>query len=174
MKTIIVMMAALLTTGAQAQQNSNLMLYAFEQTVTPGIQKARDIDESGNRIPAKETGPMRNYMLYAVSPSAARLYPVALWLKGTKYGVKQKTVEKTPVTHTDYTNPSNSKYRVLVPETSQKVLELIPTDVFANKEFPAAERLAATNEVVFVFRQGGKFYYKTLPKLTKLEAISLQ
>lgn len=175
MKTLVLMMATWMTVSATAQQNSNsVTLYAFEQPLTPGIQKARDIDESGNRVAANETSPMRNYMLYAVSPSSARLYPVTLWLKGTQYGVKPKAVAKTPVTHTIYANPNNPEKRVLVPETSQKVLELIPTDVYADKAFPAAERLAGTNDVVFVFRQGGKFYYKTLPRVTRLEAVSMQ
>lgn len=174
MKFLLGIMALWLAVGAEAQQNSTITLYAFEQPVTPGIQKARDIDESGNRIPAANEGPMRNYSFYAVSPSAARIYPIALWLKGTEYGVKPKTILKTPVTHTSYANPNSPQTTVLVPETKQKVLELIPTDVYANKKFPAAERLAASNEVVFVFRQNGKIFYKALPRLTKLDVAAMQ
>jgi hypothetical protein len=174
MKMLILLIALLLAVSAPAQQNSNITLYAFEQPVTPGVQKAGDIDESGNRISAENTGPLRNYMLYAVSPSSARLYPVTLWLKGKKYGVKLKTVTETPVTHTNYSNPGSPKTAVLVPETGKKVLELIPTDVYSEKAFPAAESLAASNDVVFVFRQNGKFLYKTLSRLTKLDAAAMQ
>jgi len=54
------------------------------------------------------------------------------------------------------------------------VLQLIPTDVIAGKNYPTAERLATQNEIVFVFKQGGKFYYQTKPELLRLVSAALQ
>lgn len=171
MKLVFAFLAILATIGVSAQQNKNVKLYAYSQKVTPGTQKAPERDENGNRVPAAETSGMYNYMLYAVSSSPARVYPVELWLKGKKYGVSFKTITQTPVTHSAY---GNAEKKVLVPKTSGKVLQLIPTDVYADKEYPKAEKLAGENELVFVYKQNGKFYYQTLPQLTSLAAANLQ
>lgn len=174
MKTFFFLIASLLTLASMAQQNGNLRLYAYYQPVTPGIQKARDIDENGNRVSANETGSTGNYMIYAVPASAARVYPVELWIKGQKYGVSAKTITQTPVTHTNPANPAHPAPVVLVPKTSSKVLQLRPTDAIPGKHFAAAERLAQNNEVVFVYKQAGKFYYQPLAKFSELGAAAMQ
>ena len=156
-----------------AQQSKQVQLYAYEQQVIPGAQKAKDIDGDDNGNSANESGKKYNYFFYAVSASALRMYPVELWVKGKKYGVQFKTVS-SPVTFTDGHIPGNPKTSVLVPKTGNKVLQLIPTDVIAGKNYPTAERLATQNEIVFVFKQGGKFYYQTKPELLRLDAAVLQ
>lgn len=167
------LLAFLLTLAAQAQQRK-VKLYAYSQPVTPGIQKARDIDENGNRVPATAGENGTNLLLYAVSSSPARVYPVALWIRGERHGVRLQAVAKTPVTHTNYNNPQNPKTTVLVPATRSKVLQLVPTDTPDGKEYPAAEKLAGSNDVVFVFKQNGKFFYQPVTKFTTLEAAALQ
>ena len=174
MKTFFFLAASLLTLASMAQQNGKIKLYAYYQPVTPGIQKARDIDESGNRVSANGTGSTGNYMIYAVPASTARIYPVEIWVKGQKYGISMKTITQTPVTHSNPSNPANPKTVVLVPKTSGNVLQLRPTDAVPGKHFAAAERLAQSNELVFVFKQGGKFYYQPLAKIADLDAAAMQ
>lgn len=173
MKILFILLTALLSIRSQAQQNPNVKLYAYSQQVVPGTQKAAERDENGNRLPA-DNGTMYNYMLYAVSASPARVYPVELWLHGKKYGVTIKTISQTPVVHTEFTNPSHPNKKVLVPQTNRKVLQLIPADAAMTKAYPKAERLAASNELVFVYKQNGKFFYQTMSRLTDLATVNLQ
>lgn len=156
-----------------AQQSKQVQLYAYEQQVIPGAQKAKNRDGEDNGGLANNPGKKYNYFFYAVPASALRLYPVELWVKGKKYGVQLKAVS-SPVTITNGHVPGNPKTSVLVPKTGNKVLQLIPTDVVAEKNYPTAEKLAAQNDVVFVFKQGGKFYYQAKPELLQLDAAALQ
>jgi len=168
MKTIYFLLAILITgVSCSAQSKGNIRLYGFEQSVAGG--KAPDINEKGLRV-GKRGG--KNYFLYAVASS--RIYPSEIWVEGTRFGVTTKTIEQTPVEYGDDMNVGSPK-KVLIPKTSQKVVQLIPNASTESKSTGTKARaLAQKNELVVVYKQGGKFYYQTLSRLASLEGAAMQ
>jgi hypothetical protein len=151
-----------------AQEKGKVKLYGYYQPVSAG--KAPEMNpETGLRTSA---GQGKNYFLYAVSSS--RVYPVEIWIEGYRMGVTIKTITTTPVMHGDDANIGSPKQE-LVPQTSQRVTQLVLTQATAEKK-PGnrAKTLAQTNEVVLVYKQDGRFQYSVLPKLTRLGSTAAQ
>lgn len=151
-----------------AQEKGRAKLFGYYQPVSAG--KAPEINpETGLRTSG---GQGKNYFLYAVSSS--RIYPVEIWIEGARLGVTIKTITTTPVLHGDDANIGSPKQE-LVPQTSQRVTQLILTPAAAEKNLgDRARLLAQTNEVVLVYKQDGRFQYSILPKLTRLNSAAAQ
>jgi hypothetical protein len=163
MRSIFFLLFALgLCLAGFGQKKGKVKLYGFKQVVASG--KAPGFDSTTGLRISKESG--RNYYLYAVAPS--RIYPTEMWIDGNHYGVTIKTIEKTPVEIKDEIVVRAPKM-VLVPKTTEKVVQLIPTAAIQSKAASKlAKSLAQTNAIVVVYKQNGKFYYQTLPKLETL------
>ncbi len=169
MKTFFFFLTAIsLGLSAQAQTRGASKLYGFKQYVSGG--KAPDITEgAGTRT---SSGGRKNYFLYAVSPS--RIYPLELWIEGIQYGVSIKSITTTPVEYSDEMNIGSPK-KVLVPKTSQNVIQLILIPPVKGKSVGTkAKTLSRTNEAVVVYKRAGKFYYNTVEKLTDMEGAAMQ
>ena len=82
-------------------------------------------------------------------------------------------IKETPVQYTNI-NARNPEPVTLVPQTTDRVLQLIPTPYTGIKNYPKARQLASSNEVVAVYKQGGAIQYKTLKLLTALGTQSMQ
>lgn len=110
--------------------------------------------------------------MYAAS--TYRIYPAEIWIEGIRYGVSVKPITKTPVEYSDEANIGSPR-SVLVPATSKKIIQLIPISATAAKHMGTmAKSLSATNELVVVYKQGGKFYYNTLKSLSAIESAAMQ
>ncbi|HEU4901619.1 MAG TPA: hypothetical protein VFT06_02480 [Flavisolibacter sp.] len=168
MKTFLFLLTAIsVCASCSAQRKGNIRLYGFEQAVAGG--KAPDRNDKGLRV---SKGGGKNYFLYAVSSS--RIYPTEIWVEGTRFGATIKTIEQTPVEYGDETNIGSPK-KVLIPKTSQKVVQLIPNASTESKEsYARAKNLAQKNELVVVYKQNGRFYYQTLARLTSLNSAAMQ
>lgn len=168
MRIFLFLLAAIsVCASCSAQSKGTIKLYGFEQSVAGG--KAPDINEKGLRV---SKGGGKNYFLYAVSSS--RIYPTEIWLEGTRYGATIKTIEQTPVEYGDEMNIGSPK-KVLVPKTSQKVVQLIPNASTENKASGRkAKSLAQKNGLVVVYKQNGRFYYQVLAHLTSLTGAAMQ
>ena len=167
MKPFLLLSAFVLATlGGRAQTKGTAMLYGYVQQVSKG--KAPEISDG----PQQSSGFGKNYFLYAAS--STRIYPAEIWLNGERYGVGFSTIKATPVEWGNSRNVGSPK-RVLVPKTTQQVLQLELKGQMEEKAIgKAAQSLAKTSAVVLVYKQGGKFYYTTLKKLDELERASLQ
>jgi hypothetical protein len=169
-----IFIALLLLTGstvhAQAASDS---LYGYSQVVTPGIRAARDIDEKGNMV-KKPTEPVYRYFIYLATTSGTRVYPVELWIKGKAFSARSEAVTKTPVMHTNRVMPQHPQKQILVPKTTQNVVALVPIPLVAQKSSAKAKDLAQVNELVVVYKQGGKRHYRVLKELTELGAAAMQ
>lgn len=168
MKAILFfLLAACSSWSGNAQTKGTLKLYGFTQAVSGG--KAPEMDpNTGLRVSG---GAGKNYFLYAVSP--ARIYPSEIWIEGTRFGVDIQSVKETPV---EYSEPGNigAPSKVLIPKTTQKVIQLLPGRAVEVKgTSKKAGSLAKTNELVVVYKQNGKFYYQTLSKLIDLQAAAM-
>ena len=167
----ILFMAAI----SQAQSRPSVKLYGYTQNVIPGTRVKGDVDESGKLVKKEpDSGHMGNYRLYLTGPQSPRLYPIALWIKGERYGVKSETVANTPISVTNYNIPSHPKTTTIVPKTTQKVLLLTPLSSTDAKPLAGAAALAQNNELVVAYKWRGKIYYAALGKLTELEPQAMQ
>ena len=169
MKPILFLFALLLIAIAgSTQEKGTAQLYGYYQAVSRG--RAPEINaETGLRT---SQGQGRNYRLYAVSP--ALIYPAEIWVEGVRMGVTIKTITQTPVEYSDDADLGAAK-KVLVPQTTQQVRQLILTPAVEGKNYgKKAESLAKSNDLVLVYKQGGKFYYTTLKSLSALNSTAAQ
>lgn len=154
--------------AASAQEKGKVKLYGYYQPVSAG--KAPEMNpQTGLRT---SDGQGKNYFLYAVSSS--RIYPVEIWVEGTRMGVTIRTITTTPVMYGDDANIGSPKQE-LVPQTSQQVTQLVLAPAVEGKNAGnRAGALAQAHEVVLVYKQDGKFQYSVLPKLTALGRAAAQ
>ena len=115
-----------------------------------------------------------SYLFYLEGPKKLRIYPVEIWIKGERHGVNTTAVNTTPVEISTGELPQYSKTITLVPKTNNKVIKLDPAVAVNGKDFPKARAKAETNEVVLVYKYGGKFYYAVQNKIKLVEPIVLQ
>lgn len=172
MKHIITAVLSILSFGALAQ--SSTKLYGYRQTVSAGIDAGREIGPDGTMTKAQPKR-MVNYFVYFTTTSKTRLYPVALFIEGVRYDVQSGTVKQTPVLEQRQLLPGQ-KAEVLVPKTTAVVYQLTPSAATtASAKAPtSAKTLARSNALVFVYRQGGKTYTRSLKTFTQLTPEAMQ
>ena len=175
MKSIISLLTLFFFGSAtvQGQTAKNVSLYGFKQPVISGASPKVTYSEGGQENTAPRVSKF-NYMFYIAGPSNTRIYPVEIWLMGKQYGVKSSDIKKTPVVHTNSNIPEFSEAKVLVPKTTKKVLQLHTTTANSQKGLAAAKTKAQSNELVVVYKMGGKFYYAAIKKLTLLDPMAMQ
>lgn len=172
MKYLIILLIVFLGIAGFAQAQNGVKLYGYIQSVTQGVA-GKQLDENGKAV-KKTPSKLYNYFMYLSSASKNRMYPVEIWIKGERLGVKAEAVSTTPVTTVVDDGSMNAKTIVLVPQTTSKVWLLTGTKGPLLKEFPKAKTLAETNELVLVYRLNGKFGYATLKEFQQLSDGAMQ
>lgn len=175
MKSFISLITLLIigSVAVQGQTAKTVSLYAYKQPVVSGAPPKVTYSEGGQENAAPRVSKF-NYFIYIAGPSNLRIYPVEIWLGGKKYGVKSSAVKQTPIQQTNVNIPEYSKPVVLVPKTSKTVLQLTTTTASSQKGLTVAKTLAKSNEVVVVYKMGGKFYYVLAKKMTRLDPMAMQ
>lgn len=165
MKLLLCLTLLVAASGACAQEKGKATLYGFVQSVSKGTQ-AEPVGGGGIQGVAG-----RNYQLYAVT--AGRIYPSEIWVQGVRYGVMPKPV-KLPVEYRDENN-IGSPAKVLVPKTpGQCTLLVLRPAATAKAGGVKGRQLASTNELVLLYKLGGRVYYNTLENLSPLDAAAMQ
>lgn len=154
-----------------AQTNKNVVLYGYSQASVSGAPPKTVIDESGkeNTVAGRSSD---NYFLYLAGPTATRIYPVEIWLKGERYAAKYAPIVKTPVVQEGGNIPGEKV--TLVPKTARRVLKLTTTKAIGNKALAIAKNKAQSNDLVVVYKMNGKLYYAAQKRLKELEAAMRQ
>ncbi len=175
MKSLIILLTLImiLNAAAHAQINKNVILYGYMQPVISGAPPKVSYSEGGQEKTTHRASKY-NYFMYLAGPSNLRIYPTEIWLKGKQYGVSYSAVKKTPVQHTNVNIPEFSKPIVLVPETTKTVLQLGTTTATSPKKLAIVKTKAQYNDLVVVYKMGGKFYYATVKKMAMLEPMAMQ
>jgi hypothetical protein len=164
MKKILIIAAAVFSCMiVQAQTKGSIKIYGFQQPVLGGAAQGNIVNEKGDEVPMVREAKF-NYLVYTAS--AATIIPVEIWLKGKAYAAAPQKVTLPVV----FDNPTMIEKKILVPKSSKKVLQLELRDL-KGKGNTRAKQLAASNQLVVVYKQAGKTYYQTLKKLTELEAV---
>jgi hypothetical protein len=98
--------------------------------------------------------------------------PVEIWIDGEVYSVTVSEVS-SPV---EYSHPTsdNNKPKNLVPKTTRRILQLVPSTNKIQKPTSKGKALSAKNEMVIIYKGENKLYYKALSKLTELEPVTMQ
>ncbi len=157
---------------AACAQAAPVKLYGYAQVVIPGAAPRGDIAEGGQRLPAADYRRW-NYFIYLDNGSGKRVYPLELWIGGKRQGVTFTEVDSTPVTQVNRNITRNPRTVTLVPKTTGKVLQLTPATEPEKKATARAARLATENELVLVYRMGGKTHYRVVQKMERLEPLAL-
>lgn len=173
-KFLLLTFSFVLIGAAAMAQNSKL--YGYSQVVIPGAAAAKRItDDAGNVVERSTEDIKTSYLVYLATTAKTRVYPVEMWIKGEPYSAMPQSVSTTPVSITS--GPvimGRTQKTELVPKTTQKVTQLVPSTYVAAKSNAQAAKLAQQNELVVVYKQGGKTYIKTLKNLTELSPKALQ
>jgi hypothetical protein len=169
MKKIYLILAVLsFAIFVNAQTEGASKLYGYKQVVIPGTVPKKIIEEDGKQT-TLEVKQRYNYFIYLVSSGIVT--PTEVWINGKVYSVTTVDVS-TPVEHQ---NPAQgNKAKLLVPKTSKKTLQLSLSGAELSKPSSKGKTLAAKNELVVIYKGGKKTYYKTVKKLTELDAAEMQ
>lgn len=163
---------AAFTIHAQTGQDQ---LYGFSQVTIPGAAAAKRVtDDAGNTVERRTEDLKVTYYIYLSTTAKTRVYPIEVWIKGNAYSARPETVGSTPVQVSGPVVMGRTQKKTLVPKTTQKVTRLVPIPLTADKSSQKAQKLAAENELVVVYKQGGKTFYKTLKALTELSPQAMQ
>ena len=88
-----------------------------------------------------------------------------MWIHGERFNVTTEPVKKTPIILPNKTGKSAT----LVAKTSNKVQQVVAVPFTKGKEFSLAKKKAASNELVVVYKQNGKYYSALLKKIKVLD-----
>ena len=172
MKTICLLSAFISLSLSSFTQTSDVRLYGFRQTVLSGTHETNQTDEQGKEIKAEEKIYNTTFIYFSYPPNEA-LYPVEIWMNGSQYSVKTKPVT-TPV-EMAYDNGTDNPDRViLIPYTTDTVVQLMLSDKLPSKTNGIKKSLAETNDLVIVYKKNGKLYSQTLKKIKGLRTIAMQ
>ena len=162
MKQILIILSSIIAFTAAAQTKGKGNLYAYQQTVTPGMVR-KTLDENGveTAAPVKQN---HSYRIYLVT--ASRAFPLELWIKGQRFSARVKTIEQTPVEQVNTNVQISTDKKVLVPKTSMKVIQLTPAPAVSKGANRKIESMGAANDLIVFYKQNGKFYYQAVPKMT--------
>ena len=149
---------------------TGVRVYGYAREVMPGIvQKESEAKVEGSNVEStkieKTVDNSVSYIVYITSSSKSAIIPVEMWIHGQRFNVMTQPVGKTPIILPNKTGKSTT----LVAKTSNKVQQVIAVPFTKGKEFSLAKKKAASNEIVVVYKQNGKYYSALLKKITILE-----
>lgn len=136
-------------------------LYGFSQSQLPGMVPK---GSSGN-------GAKTEISIYFQWNQKNIVKPTGLWVNGKSQSF-QLVSEKIPVVQVDKTFPAKPVKKVLVPANGLKTVVFKGIQSKTGVIPAAAKKLVPSNAVVVEYEWKGKKYYKTLKKLTMLEAVA--
>jgi hypothetical protein len=148
------------TTVLLYAQSKPVTVYGFERRISGGMQKRGDVDESGKQVKTPPAYPGLQRLIYLASNS--RVYPVQLWISGEAFAVKTKQVAALPGDLADSTKAATRSVSI------GKFWQLIPLPLTADKSGGRAKALAINNDVVVLYKAGGKLRYGVLKKFAEL------
>lgn len=119
----------------------------------------------------RETGSKTRFNYFIYLASSSKVTPIELWINGEPFSVMTKPVASPVIYH--HPN-SGDRPEILVPETRRSVWQLTPSAKAIETLTKGGKHLSSKNELVIIYRSGGKLYYKAIPKLSELERVAMQ
>jgi hypothetical protein len=144
--------------------------FAFEQDNVPGTKPVGITDENGN--PVRKVAAKKNYFIFLSFNKSYNITPTQVFIKGNPLTITSTLARKTPIELVNNNIPNKPQKIMLVPTTTNKVLEIQVTEApggFAKST--TLQKLTDKNDVVIVYSWKKKTYFLTLKKLKKLDPI---
>jgi len=168
-KKLLLFISLILSLSLLSQPS--IRVFAFEQENLPGTKPAGVTDENGH--PVQKAAAKKNYFIFLSLNKAYSITPTQLFIKGKPVKIATTVVKRAPVEYINNNIPAKPEKIILVPATTNKVLELQlieTTDGYRNA--PAIQRLIEKNDVVIVYLWKKKKYFLSLKKMKKLEPVA--
>lgn len=143
----------------KAQTVGAAIVYAYRQPILPGTQRGDILERTGKTIVVR-ANTQSSPIIYISSHQ--RIYPVALWIDGKRYGVNTQAIRKTPIVIFRDEKLPQSEGKILVPKTTQCVWRLTPMPDIQKRNFNAAASAACKSAIVVVYKMSGRFYFNAL------------
>jgi hypothetical protein len=168
MKKLWFLFSILISLTAISQ--SSVKIFAYSQTVTPGIIPKGVTDENGNPVKTKKESAV-NYYIFAVYPASAKLCFGEIWIKGKFYAVQTHKIDSTPVINVNENIPGNPIKEVLVPFTRSKVISIVPGKTMNSSISRTSwfRNMTKRNKLIVSYMYGGKKYFIGVKKIKPLQ-----
>ena len=171
LKTLVFSLC-LLIQHAFGQTRSDVKVYAYARAIVGGAFPKISGPKETNHLSLVHRKEKYTYSIFIEGPLKTRIYPVEMYVKGERTGVKTAEVE-TPVQLKTESGPY-SRPIILVPKTKNRVYRLDLSTPMAEKRLAVAKKKAAANEIVIVYKYAGRLYYAVKKKFNFLEPVVLQ
>ena len=147
-----------------------IKIFAFEQESHPGTIPVGVKDENGNLI--KKAAARKNYFIFLSFKEKYNIVPAQVFIKGRAFDIKAINTKETPVEYTDRTIQNNLQKQLLVPQTSNKVVEIVISESIASPvQDSRLKKLTASNDVVVVYDRKKKKHFITLKTIKTLSPV---
>lgn len=146
-----------------------IKVFGFEQEILPGTIAVNVKDENGNTV--KKEAAKKNYFIYLSFKKAYSITPRQVFINGKAFTTETKQVKKTPVEYLNINALKDSKKMVLVPPTSNKVIELKIKKPVNVKKSAWLEDLTHKYDIVISYVWKKKKYYVVLKDLNKIDPL---
>src|SRR5215469_2026743 len=149
-KNLVIFIFFCLALNAYPQQPV-IRVFAFEQQSYPGTKPANAKDENGNSI--KKAADKENYFLFLSFKKTYSITPDQVYIKGHAFQIQTIITRKTPVEYGVSSVPGNPQKQVLVPKTSNKVIEIQLAEML-QQEQPTTnvQQLVSANDIVIRYK----------------------
>lgn len=172
---IPIIVVSLIVTAFRSTKDIVKKIYAFKQASLPGIKpnfsNENDIISSNEQIKKQEYRPSYNYWIYFEHSSSETIKITDVWLNGIRYEYQTETVKSLPVYKLIFTGLEHNDTTVLVPTTSNKVLQVVLKNI-SEKKAPVSnsiKKLVKENELLICYELNGKKYYKVIKEIKELQ-----
>lgn len=146
-----------------------IKVFAFEQDNFPGTKPAVT-DENGN--PVRKVATRKNYFIYLSFNKSYNIRPSHVFVKGKLFTIKTMSLRNTPIEHVNSNIPNQPEKIVLVPATTNKVLQLkLNESEGLTTTTNSIKKLTEKNDVVVEYSWKNKTYFATIQKLKTLEPV---
>ena len=156
--------------GLNTYSQPRIKVFAFEQENLPGTIPSGVKDENGN--PIKKAAAKKNYFIFLSFKKTYDITPVQIFVKNQPFSIQKTDIKKTPVECISNTISDKPGKVVLVPKTTNKVLEVKLTEMLMRqKKNSYIQKLSNRNDIVIAYLWKKKKYFITAKKIKELEPV---
>ena len=157
-----------------AEKKPIVKIYAYSQATTRGLDPGKGAINEYGKEEIKNVKPGIHYLIYFEQSPFSVLKPEQVWIKGIGYSINGVDIIITPVKLESQPNYGQSNNDILVPETSNNVLQLIITGISKEpiSNSSTLRKLISSSDLVVSYIWKEKRYYKAIKKIKMLEPLA--
>ncbi len=160
MKVNLLILGLMISITLQAQK-SGVKLYGYSQAISKGTRNTT-VNENGETKMGKKSQ-SRSILIYLEIPSASKPDIKELWINGDRYRFEVVPENAPVLLHTGLSMPGQ-KEAVLIPETKNAIIRIVPFEKIASSE-KDKRKIAKQKALVVFYTLNTKSGYRSLEKL---------